>query len=343
MRNLVNAIELPVIETAKAQIAKIQNFEHQFSLSEVVAYACNRLPAMYVTTEASWIERENYIRGQMQSEISDVVGRAIRSFWLEDPRRDRTPIPETVLATPAQSLARLQRILNQPSLQWKEVSDIVKQATDDTNIAANTMLQSTNGSYAGLEHSRRSQLNSTMRYLARTRAKASSSETTQTPKSIQDREFDLYMSRTDLSFANTIEFPLISLAYQLVEKLSLGMKKLANPEEVAAFVLNQLPPMYASSDRDFKLLNQKAKLEIGQEILKRLQKGIFVVSQAPAYMTSPILFNRFQIEQNDAITNLKQILRRRDITWNNVPSVVQDELNCPKPMHQPRHYLKQCA
>lgn len=354
MKSLVNAIELPVIEIAKAQIAEQHNLREQINLSEVAAYACNRLPAMYVTTQESWVRQDGYIRSQMQAQITEVVSRGVRLARREDPLRDRTPLPEAVLECPAKSLARLQRILDKRDLRWKDLPTAITRASEDTNISSTTLLQTKQG-YAGTNSSKLAYLQSTKRYLEKARAReaanqSSQNQSSQNPKaspegrtanqssqnfeaaSTEDREFSAYMARADVSYANVLECPVNSLTQQLAQQLSPGMKKLVNVDEVAAYVLNQMPAMYASSDRLFRQQNLRAKADMGKEVVAKIREAFFKVAQSPAFMSSPILFGSFHIEQFEAIALLKQMFRRNDITWNNVYSVVQHELTFSKPL-----------
>jgi hypothetical protein len=333
MKSLVNAIELPVIEIAKAQIAQQHNLREQINLSEVAAYACNRLPAMYVTTQESWVRQDGYVRSQMKVQIAEVVSRGIRLARREDPLRDRTPLPETVLECPAKSLARVQRILEKRDLRWKDLPNAITRASEDTNVSATTHLQSTQG-YAGTNSSKLAYLQSTKKYLERSKARQAANQSGQDVKatSPEDREFGAYMVRADVSYANVLECPVNALTQQLSQQLSPGMKKLVNVDEVVAYVLNQLPSMYASCDRDFRQLNQRAKVDMGKEVVAKIREAFFKVAQAPAFMSSPILFGSFHIEQFEAIALLKQMFRRNDITWNNVYSVVQHELTFSKPL-----------
>jgi hypothetical protein len=137
------------------------------------------------------------------------------------------------------------------------------------------------------------------------------------------QELESYTLRAELGYINVME-NLVTLAIQKIAAAA-DVKQI-NFAEVAAYALNRLTPMYTTSDRGFKFLSQKGLAEASREILGKVRNGMLKVHEYGDRPVSPLHFDRFNQESEEAIMALRVILNREDITILNVVSVVKEIL-----------------
>ena len=112
------------------------------------------------------------------------------------------------------------------------------------------------------------------------------------------------------------------------------MQDLISVDDVAAYVLNRLPPMYATSRRGLQSFRQKVKSEMTNQIINLVKEALNKVVQAPDRSLPPLPFEKFNLELEDSLVQLRELLGRDDITWRNVAEVVEECLKSPKTSQQ---------
>ncbi len=322
-----NALEELVIEEAKGQINRLPiATQQQVNLSEVVAFALNRLPPMYATTQRGWIQQRKRAHDEYGTQIVTAVRQAMIGIR-RDPLRQSLPLPPVEIETPARALAKLQRILNKDDLKWKDLSSAVAEALTDIRIKGAVSRSQGNPS-------RRSALD-TKSYLKRSKSHQESWQEQQSNINVSDqtlkvaveaREFDSYMSGASCGYTNTLENLVISIAQRQVQRINQEVRARITIEDVAAYALNRLPPMYATSDRGLHQQRQRAKAELANKIINIVREAIVKVGQTPNRLLPPLPFEKFDQEQEEALATLRAMLKREDINWRNVADIVEEVL-----------------
>ena len=322
-----NAIEEPVIEEAKAQIKKLgAALQQKVDLSEVVAFALNRLPTMYATTQRGWMQQRKRARDEFSVQITTAVRQAMMGVR-RDPLRESAPLPESELESQTRSLARLQKVLHKEDLKWKDVPASVHEAI--TNIRLRGAV-----GFSHLSLTRRN-VQDIKSYLKRTKSLDGSFASKQPTlglseqtmrASLEAKEFESYMTGAVCSYRNTLENLVMSVAQRQVQRLNPDVSQNIKLEDVMAFALNRLPPMYATSNQGLKQQRQRAKSELAHEIMVRVREAILTVGKVPVRLLPPLPFSKFNVEQDVALTELAHVLQRTDITWRNVADVIEEVL-----------------
>ncbi|WP_425218289.1 late competence development ComFB family protein [Tumidithrix helvetica] len=370
MAKFVNAIEYPVVKEARLQLDEFSpQVKQQLKLVEVIAYALNRLPAMYATTRQGYFNQYDRAITDLSTQISEVVRRGFQIVQTGDPLHDVTPLPQKLLMNEAGVLFALRQLFRRRMLRWKDVPNAVRAAMvrkgkvshfvedsqetilqiapTDSNKDANYSSEST--------YSPRSQraTQDIKSYLQRSSQKSSektnnlanlvsqvSDISNLEEKIILDavesdwareikekdlsrmdaQELESYTLRAELGYTNVME-NLVILAIQKIAATA-DLEEV-NFAEVAAYALNRLPPMYTTSERGFKFLSQKGLAEASREILSKVRNGILKVYEYGDRPLSPIHFDRFNQESEEAIMALRNILNREDITIANVVDIVK--------------------
>lgn len=114
----------------------IQEFEHQFrqlpakvaqyvNKAEVVAYALNRLPPLYATSERGWQQQQARADRELAPKIAAAVRQAIAAVQ-RDPIRATTPLRVDGDRDVHMALRELQELLHVNDLSWQNLADIVE-------------------------------------------------------------------------------------------------------------------------------------------------------------------------------------------------------------------------
>jgi hypothetical protein len=313
-----NVIEELVIEEAKAQISKLAAaMRKQVNLSEAIAYSLNRLPPMYATTQTGWAQQLKRARSELGTQIRNAIAHALVNVR-PDPLRISEPLPESELEGQARSLARLQKILDKPNLRWRDLPTALMAAMSNVRIKPPTGTSAIGAGRLGAVDVKA--------YLQRSKVRTNRPGVNVSETELEAKEFAIYMAGAAFGYSNILEKLVASIAVRQMARLNPELAERIPIEEVVAYTLNRLPPMYATSDRGFKALHMRAKSELANQIISTMRQGIMKVGQTPHKSVPPLPFDKFDLEQDLALAELKQILAREDITWRNVADIIEQIL-----------------
>ncbi|MGA7937555.1 MAG: late competence development ComFB family protein [Kovacikia sp.] len=130
-----NVMESLVLEEAEKQFkrlpAKISAYVNK---AEVIAYALNRLPPLYATSQKGWQQQRDRASKDMEAKIVVAVRQAIAAVQ-RDPLRAVVPLKVEEEQASLSALQGLKELLRREELSWREVVDIVE----------NTLIQTARG------------------------------------------------------------------------------------------------------------------------------------------------------------------------------------------------------
>jgi hypothetical protein len=314
MGNCRNAIEELVIAEAENQIQRLgPQARERVDLSEVIAYGLNRLPPMYATTQRGWAQQRQRASSELGNQITAVVRNGLLGVQ-RDTLRQLDPLPNHELASQNRTLVKLQELLKRKDLKWKDLPGVVNEAL--MNVRYQGSLES-----GYLSPDRRNAVTAKS-YLKRKTTKEVTFVRTPTANN-DDQDFESYMSGTAYRYSNILENLVTAIAERRMERLSPELKAQINLDEVLAYALNRLPPMYATSNRGLKQLRQQVKNEMTNEVMAIVKQAFVKVAQTPERVLSPLPFERFNSEQDASLEKLKLILKRDDVTWRNVVELIE--------------------
>ncbi len=327
MSSCRNALEELVIEEAETQYKRLgADVKKRVDLSEVIAYTLNRLPPMYATTQRGWVQQ----RKKAEQELGAAIAKTVRNGFLStqsDVLRQNDPIPEHELISQARSLFKLRKLFSKDYLKWKDVPEIVRDA-----LNSGFYQSLANGTYVSLD--RRNSLLARSYAVRRktTTVLPSASKTTKTEKDISTeiKDFESYMSGTIYRYSNILESLVTAIVERRAQRLDENMQQKISIDDVGAYVLNRLPPMYATSRRGLQNLRLRVKSEMTSQIISIVKEALNRVAQAPERALSPLPFEKFNLELEESLVQLREALGRDDITWRNVAEVVEECLRSPK-------------
>ncbi|NUN64070.1 late competence development ComFB family protein [Pseudanabaena biceps] len=314
MQSCKNAIEELVISEIDLQISHLPQYRReQINLSEVAAYALNRLPPMYATSKSGWLRQRKKAITEMRPQIESAVRRALVSVK-PDALRDNSPLPSQEVASHARSLAALQQIFGAENASWRDIPNALENALMTIKLksaVSNTYLVTGKHDDTAI-----GQVSWLGRHL-----KTSIDDESDDRKA---KDFHTYMIDVNYQFSNVLEKLVLSLAYHQIQKLHPAIAETVDLGETTAYVLNRLPPMYATSEKGYKALRLRAREVYGQEVVTALKEAIAVCVESPNLERMPLPLARFEAELEEALEQVNWILQRDDITWRNAPFIVED-------------------
>ncbi|AFY74845.1 Late competence development protein ComFB [Synechococcus sp. PCC 7502] len=326
MASLKNVLEDIVLSEAIAQLKAIDKSDHS-NLSEIVAYALNRLPPLYASTDRGWLQQRKRAHSELISKIQSTVRQAILGAKF-DPLRQVEPLPEQEIETPAHSLAKLQKLLGKPDLTWQNVPAVVQETLEKIR-------RDVNAGYTYQPKSKR-EVTELQDYLKRSKynpANSSSNKTHKTPGNTElgvESEFQSYMLSTSYAFTNALEKLVVTNVEQQMTQLGSVLARAVKIEDAAAYALNRLPTMYATSAGGLQYQQQKAKTDLADEISSTVIQALLTLGKAPTRMVGPLPINKFDLEEEQALLELKPILQRDEITWRNVVPLLEEAFELAK-------------
>jgi len=140
------------------------------------------------------------------------------------------------------------------------------------------------------------------------------------------RELASYIAPALWNFVNTLENLVGSIAQRQISRLDSSLTKRVSLEEVCAYALNRLPPMYATTENGLIYWRDRARNELSTDILLTVRQAIMLILKSPSRFLPPLPSDKFSAEQEIATAELKDILQINDIDWRNVAVVVQDAI-----------------
>ncbi len=325
MQSCKNAIEELVIAEIDLQISHLPEYRrNQMNLSEVAAYALNRLPPMYATSKIGWLKQRKKVVTEMRTQIESAVRRALVSVK-PDALRDAKPLPSQEVASHARSLAALQQILGAENASWKDIPAALENAlmTVKLKSAVSNTYMFTGKRKAGQGETDSGRKQSEISWKGR-QVKTSLSGGKDEQKA---KDFYTYMVDVNYQFSNVLEKLVLSLAYHQIQKLHPAIAETVDLGEATAYVLNRLPPMYATSEKGYQALRLRAREVYGKEVVAALREAIAVCVEAPNLEKLPLPLARFEAELEEAIEQVGWILQRDDINWRNAPFIVEECLH----------------
>ncbi|NJK35547.1 MAG: late competence development ComFB family protein [Oscillatoriales cyanobacterium SM2_2_1] len=322
MRTCRNVVEELVIAEAEAQYNKLSaDIQARVDLGEVVAFALNRLPTMYATTQRGWVQQKK----RATAELSTDIARAVRVGMMNTQRdmslRQSDPIPDHELVTPARSLAYLQSLCSRPDLKWRDAPGALQEILSDRRL-----LGDIGGGYMSLERKQAEHLKSYLRRRSPEIDRGASSRTL-VDRAVESREFAAYLLGVKYRYSNILENLVFAITERRMQRLEPELKDQIHPEDVSAYALNRLPAMYATTRRGLKQLRQQVKAEMTGQIIAVVQEALSRVSRTPSRVLSPLPFDRFNEELDGAIAQLRQLLGREDLSWRNLQTILEEMLH----------------
>ena len=314
MTSLKNVLEEIVVVEVQEQLKHLsQTAREAINLSEVAAFALNRLPALYASTSRGWLQQRKRAHNELQQQIVSAVQQGLLGVK-RDPLRKSTKIAASKVETPAHILTKLQKLFSKPTLQWHQVPQFFQEALT---------LVSHTPEYVSLSINDRNRLRDIKGYLQRKDAPQNGLRDWQNNVELPNPELNSYILSASYFLTNVLE----DLAKQEVKNQLIHMANVlprkVGVDDVCAYVLNRLPALYATTEQGVIWQTQKAKEQLSSQIESTVIQSLMTLGKTPRRLADPIPLLKFEGECEQAISELRLIFQREDITWQNIATLAE--------------------
>jgi hypothetical protein len=347
MSVFVNVLEEIVVREVYSQIAGLRpDLQPKIKVSEVTAYSLNRLPPLFSTSVSGWRYQYEYALNELKPQISQLVKRGNQLALYGDPLHDETPLPKHLFENTAGVLYELGQILDKKHLRWRDVPNLIKEMSHNNSNYSGcpTIIQDDETQIQTVSHlssKQKSLLAASKRFISK-----------QSEQKVQDSSFANSLRGANSwseekkvrdaaemefhalkSYTLQAEFGIVNVWEHLV---FLAMEKSTTPAvyrqlnhgETAAYILNRLPAMYATSVRGFKYLRQKAISNFSRELIGETRNGILKVAKHSRLEAAKIPAYSFIQEYEQSIHTIRDFLGRNDICLYNIVEIVRELMPC---------------
>ncbi len=126
------------------------------------------------------------------------------------------------------------------------------------------------------------------------------------------------------NLVNVLEELVISEAKRQIDMLPEAQRQKLALAEVAAFVLNQMSPMYATTRDGWAHQREKALRQVGREVQQQVRRAIVKMRTSPARMGKPL---PEAVEARSSLNQLRVMLNQPELSWMDIPKVVEELLS----------------
>jgi Late competence development protein ComFB len=122
----INVLEVLVLDATERQIQRLEpEVAKLLTTEEVSAYALNRLPAMYATSEDGYKALRERVRKELKSDVVNKIREGIVKMSQSPMRRFLPPPFEQFDQQRGEAIAELKALLQEEELTWENVPEMV--------------------------------------------------------------------------------------------------------------------------------------------------------------------------------------------------------------------------
>lgn len=124
------------------------------------------------------------------------------------------------------------------------------------------------------------------------------------------------------TYKNIMELLVEEEVIRQCKTLSARSSSYINTEELIAYALNQLPPLYATSQQGLEYQIQKGRIKFSPQITQAVQRAIAAVRRDPLRRHTPLKLSH-ATPLSDVLKQVRQLLKDEDVQWETLPSAVE--------------------
>lgn len=98
-----------------------------------------------------------------------------------------------------------------------------------------------------------------------------------------------------------------------------------NPAELVAYALNQLPALYATSQKGLEYQLSRGRAKYHQQIAQAVQRALAAIGRDPLRASSP-LTEQQSIPLREVLHQMRLLLRNDKVDWESLPNAVEQAL-----------------
>lgn len=110
-----------------------------------------------------------------------------------------------------------------------------------------------------------------------------------------------------------------------LQRLPEKLREYISKAEVMAYALNRLTPLYATCEQGLRQQRIRAKREFSAQITAAVRQALAAVQRDPLRVSTPLQYHH-RNSPLYALSELKRILIKADLNWENLADVVETAL-----------------
>jgi hypothetical protein len=315
MSSFKNVLEEIVVLEVQAQINLLNaSARDRINIAEVAAFSLNRLPVLYANTHRGWVQQRLRAKHEFQHQILAVVRQGLLGV-MRQPLRQLVSLFPPDLDNPACVLMRLQKLLHNPALRWQQVP-----------LAFQTALSSEAPDFVGLSISDRFRVRDVKAYLQRKgtyqyhrRVTNNSGHSGKLPSPVLE-SYLLFASNPAI---NVLEDLTLKEVKSQLANMGALLPRQVGIDDLCAYVLNRLPAMYATTKQGLLWQLQKVEQALLSQIKSLVNQALLTLGNTPSRFAEPIPCIMFERECSQAISEVRQLFHRDDISWRNIAALAE--------------------
>jgi len=126
-------------------------------------------------------------------------------------------------------------------------------------------------------------------------------------------------------YQNVMELLVEEEVSRQYKALSPRIASYVNPTELTAYALNQLPALYATSEKGLDYQLKRGKEKYKTQIAQAVQRALVAVSRDPLRSSSP-LQDRYTAPLRDVLHQMRLLLRNDKVDWESLPNAVEQAI-----------------
>lgn len=130
-------------------------------------------------------------------------------------------------------------------------------------------------------------------------------------------------------YKNVMELLVEEEVSRQYEALSPRIASYVNPTELVAYALNQLPALYATSEKGLEYQLRRGKEKYMAQIAQAVKRALAAVSRDPLRSSNP-LQDQLSISTplREVLHQMRLLLRNDKVDWESLPNAVEQALTC---------------
>jgi hypothetical protein len=141
------------------------------------------------------------------------------------------------------------------------------------------------------------------------------------------------------AYKNVMEILVEEEVARQLKALPPRMSSYINQVELVAYALNQLPSLYATSEKGLGYQLERGKSKFSQQIYQAVQRALAAIRRDPLRTYTPIQTQQSP-EMRGVLHQLRLLLRNDKLDWEHLPVAVREAMGQPDP-RQPLYPTQQ--
>ena len=133
------------------------------------------------------------------------------------------------------------------------------------------------------------------------------------------------------AYRNAMEVLVQEEVEKQVRALPVRSTAYINRLELVAYALNQLPSLYATSEKGFEYQVQRGRSKFGDQIAQAVRRALAAIRRDPLRTYAPLQNPHHSAPLREVLHELRLLLKNDKVDWDTLPREIERALNTSQP------------